>query len=564
MQDSLGTRLVEAGLITPDQLRQALRIQKDSGCSLGQALIRLKLVPEVDLVQATSRAYNIPAVDLATYPIEDDAVLSISGEVATRHCALPLARRGRKLVVALSTPHNLVAMQDISFITGLEVEPVLAPETGIRELIDRKYDTVQLGTDTLLMDAGDDIDVDSIEQQSDEPESVDASEANEAPIVRLVNQIFLAAVRRGASDIHLEPYEKRFRVRFRIDGQLSEVMSPPGRLRGAIVSRLKIMASLDISERRVPQDGRIKIKVGKKSIDVRIATLPTVYGEKLVMRLLDRTNLTVDLTRAGFQQSALDTLMHGLRQPYGMVLVTGPTGSGKTTTLYSALTLLNQPDVNIMTAEDPVEYNLDGINQVNINEEVGLSFAAALRSFLRQDPNIVMIGEIRDHETGSIATKAALTGHLLLSTLHTNDAPATVTRLMDMGIEPFLVASSLNVIVAQRLVRRICASCKEPAQLDASVIEQLGGNPGEDATAFRGRGCTTCNSSGYKGRVGVFEVLANTPALRELILERRSLPVIRAQAIADGMITMRGDGLLKLKAGLTTAEELLKETAAIE
>ncbi len=564
MQDSLGTRLVEAGMITPDQLRQALRIQKDSGCSLGQALIRLKLVPEVDLVQATSRAYNIPAVDLVTYPIEDDAVLSISSEVATRHCALPLARRGRKLVVALTSPHNLVAMQDISFITGLEVEPVLAPESAIRDLIDRKYDVIHPETEDLLMDVEDDIDVDAIEQQTEEPEAVDASAANEAPIVRLVNQIFLAAVRRGASDIHIEPYEKRCRVRFRIDGQLLEVMSPPLKLRAAIVSRLKVMASLDIAERRLPQDGRIKIKVGKKSIDVRIATLPTVYGEKLVMRILDRSNLTVDLTRAGFQQGALDNFMHGIRQPYGMVLVTGPTGSGKTTTLYSALTLLNQPDVNIMTAEDPVEYNLDGINQVNINEEVGLTFAAALRSFLRQDPNIVMIGEIRDHETGSIATKAALTGHLLLSTLHTNDAPSTVTRLMDMGIEPFLVASSLNVVVAQRLVRRVCAACKEPVQLDPGLLAQLGAEPGEEVTAYRGRGCTTCNGSGFKGRVGLFEVLANTPAMRELILERRSVAHIRKQAVVDGMITLRADGLLKLKAGLTTAEELLKETASYE
>lgn len=564
MQDSLGTRLVEAGMITPDQLRQALRIQKDSGCSLGQALMRLKLVPEVELVQATSRAFNIPAVDLSTYPIEDEAVLSIPGDLATKHCALPLARRGRKLVVALASPHNLVAMQDISFITGLEVEPVLASETSIRELIDRKYDVIHTDIDNTLDNVADDIDVDGVEQQADEPEAVDASAANEAPIVRLVNQIFLAAARRGASDIHLEPYEKRFRVRFRIDGQLMEVMSPPSRLRGAIVSRLKVMASLDIAERRVPQDGRIKIKVGKKSIDVRIATLPTVYGEKLVMRLLDRANLTVDLTRAGFQQSALDTFMHWIRQPYGMVLVTGPTGSGKTTTLYSALTLLNQPDVNIMTAEDPVEYNLDGINQVNINEEVGLTFAAALRSFLRQDPNIVMIGEIRDMETGSIATKAALTGHLLLSTLHTNDAPSTVTRLMDMGIEPFLVASSLNVIVAQRLVRRICQSCKEPVQLDPEMLRQLGGDPDGDRVAYRGKGCTTCNGSGYKGRVGLFEVLANSPALRELILERRSVSAIRKQAVDEGMITLRADGLLKLKAGLTTAEELLKETAASE
>jgi type IV pilus assembly protein PilB len=558
VQDTLGTRLVETGVITAEQLRHALRIQRESGGTLGQALLRLKFVPEMDLVDIASRVYNVKAVDLATYPIDVEAARLISAEVARRHLVLPVARNGRRITVAMATPNNVLAMQDITFVTGLEVDPVLSPESVLREVIERVYDVGE-PVDSLLKDVGEELEIEGVEPQREETEGVDVAEANEAPIVRLVNSIIVAGVRRGASDIHLESYERRFRIRFRIDGDLQEVMSPPPRLRPAIVSRLKVMADLDIAERRIPQDGRIKIKVGKRAVDLRVSTLPTVYGEKIVLRILDRSNLSVDLTRAGFQHAALAAFLKGIRAPYGMVLVTGPTGSGKTTTLYSALTQLNQPGVNIMTAEDPVEYNLDGINQVHINEEVGLTFAAALRAFLRQDPNIVMIGEIRDAETGSIATKAALTGHLVLSTLHTNDAPSTITRLMDMGIEPFLVANSLNVIVTQRLVRRICTACREQVEVEPALAAELGLDG--PVAAWSGRGCAACNGTGLRGRVGLFEVLPMTRAIRELILGKAPLTVIRQQAVADGMISLRADGLLKLQDGVTSAEEILKETA---
>jgi len=439
---------------------------------------------------------------------------------------------------------------------------VVAPESAIKKAIDKAYDSAAT-FESVMKGLDDEIEV--IEEHIDDmPDVALLGEAEQAPVVKLVNSLISDAVRKGASDIHIEPYEKSLRVRFRIDGTLYEMMSPPFRMKPAIISRLKIMADLDIAERRIPQDGRIKLRLLGRNIDFRVSTLPTIFGEKIVMRILDKGNLNIDLAKLGFQEQAFNDFTRAIAMPYGMVLVTGPTGSGKTTTLYSALSKINQPEVNIMTAEDPVEYNLDGINQVLVNEGVGLTFAAALRAFLRQDPNIVMVGEIRDIDTASIAVKAALTGHLVLSTLHTNDAPSTINRLVDMGVEPFLVASSTNLIMAQRLIRRACKSCKSEVKLHSEVLRELGIDEKDAAgVAFQeGKGCVDCNNTGYKGRLGVYEVMAVTPKVRDLILDRAPTSQIKKQAVADGMLTLRADGLVKLKNGITTAEEVLKETAA--
>ena len=561
-QDNIGLKLLEAHVITPEALQKAQLQVKTGGGNLMSALIKLGAVKEDDLSKFLSELYGVPAVDLSNFAPDPAVVKLIPGDVANKFQVVPVSRTGRRLTVAMANPSNIFALDDIKFITGCEVQPCVASESAIKKAIDKAYDSAA-SFETVMRGMEDEIEV--IEEQVDDtPDVALLGEAEQAPVVKLVNSLISDAVRKGASDIHIEPYERTLRVRFRIDGTLYEMMSPPFRMKAAITSRLKIMADLDIAERRVPQDGRIKLRLLGRSIDLRVSSLPTIYGEKVVMRILDKGNLNIDLNKLGFQESALKEFTHAIAQPYGMVLVTGPTGSGKTTTLYSALSKINQPEVNIMTSEDPVEYNLEGINQVLVNEAVGLTFSAALRAFLRQDPNIIMVGEIRDIDTGSIAVKAALTGHLVLSTLHTNDAPSTINRMIDMGIEPFLVASSTNLIMAQRLLRKVCISCKSDVKLHAEVLRELG-IPEDEArkVAFKeGKGCVDCNNTGYKGRLGVYEVMPVSPKIRDMILDRSSTSAIKKQAVTEGMLTLRMDGLIKLKNGITTAEEVLKETAA--
>jgi len=554
VRDKIANRLLEAGLVDHEQVGQALETQKKEGGSLGQALVRQGAIDEATYTKFLGQVYNLPVVDLDEVDISDDCIALIPPDVAAKFQVLPIKRKGRILTVAMANPSNIFAIDDIKFITSLDVQPVVASEFALKKAVDKHY----APTDSLasIMEGIED-DIEIVEEQEDGDLGTGGEEQN-APVVKLVNTLLSEAVKLGASDIHVEPYEKFLRVRYRVDGILQEVMEPPVKLKNAITSRLKIMSELDIAERRIPQDGRIKIKIGDKKIDLRVSTLPCIFGEKVVMRILDKGNLTLDLANFGMEDKALRDVYENVAKPYGMVLVTGPTGSGKTTTLYSCLSRVNQPDVNIMTAEDPVEYNLDGINQVQVKDEVGLTFAAALKAFLRQDPNIVMVGEIRDLETGSIAVKAALTGHLVLSTLHTNDAPATINRMIDMGLEPFLVASSTNLIMAQRLVRRICKHCKVEEDVPPEALTDIGLAPG--TTVYRGKGCDKCSGNGYAGRQGLYEVMPITSALRELILDRASTSEIRKKAREEGMLTLREDGLKKIQRGITTIEEVLRET----
>jgi len=562
--DKLGEILLREGLITPDQLKKALLEQKNTGMRLGYTLVKLGFVEETEISKMLARQYRMPAVDLSRFEVDPKIIKLIPPDVAVKHTVLPLKREGRTLTVAIADPNNVTAIEDIKFITRCDVFPVIAGEYTLRNAIEKYYQQSDAQLQTLLKDieaADDDLEV--VEEQTDE--DVKAQDlAYDAPVVKLINGLLTDAVKRGASDIHIEPFEHEMRVRYRVDGVLHEVMKPPLKMRAALTSRIKIMAQLNIAERRVPQDGRIKLKFGAKVIDYRVSTLPVLFGEKIVLRILDKGNLTLDLTKFGFEPKAEQELMRAILNPYGMVLVTGPTGSGKTTTLYSALSRINQIDVNIMTAEDPVEYNLMGINQVLVRTEVGMTFAAALKAFLRQDPNIIMVGEIRDLETGSIAIKAALTGHLVLSTLHTNDAPSTVTRMIDMGIEPFNVASAVNLIVAQRLVRRVCAECKQEHKYTDEEMHAFGIPLAEAAKLvfYKGAGCDTCSGSGYKGRQGLYEVMAMTSAVRRMVLKGGSTEEVREQAVKDGMLTLRMDGMLKVKRGITTLEEVVKETAA--
>ncbi|MBW3630650.1 MAG: type IV-A pilus assembly ATPase PilB [Gemmatimonadetes bacterium] len=466
--------------------------------------------------------------------------------------------------VAVADPSEIGIIDDLKFITRFEIEPVIAGEFTLRKIVEREYDSADDRISDLLKQFDEASDIEVVEEQEEEPNvGVLQAQVEEAPVVKLINGILNDAVSRGASDIHFECYEKDVRVRYRVDGVLSEIMRPPIKMKSALISRFKILADLNIAERRLPQDGRIKLRIGKRVIDFRVSTLPTLFGEKIVLRILDKGNLTLDLEKFGMEPKAQEDFMHAIANPYGMVLVTGPTGSGKTTTLYSALSRVNTNEVNIMTAEDPVEYNLHGINQVQVRTEIGMSFAAALRAFLRQDPNIIMVGEIRDIETGSIAIKAALTGHLVLSTLHTNDAPSTITRMVDMGIEPFNVASAVNLITAQRLVRRLCANCKEVVTYPEEYLKAAEITPEEAAaiTFYRGAGCDNCGGSGYKGRQGLYEVMAMSPTLRRMILQGASTADLQQQAIAEGMLTLRMDGLVKVRRGITTLEEVVKETA---
>ena len=569
MAVKLGEMLVKAGLISPEQLEEALESQKGNGEKLGFNLIKLGYVREDDITQLLSEQFGVPSINLRHFEIDDSVINLIPSEVAQKYLILPVNRTGATLTISMADPTNVFAMDDIKFMTGYNVEPVVASEIAIRESIEKYYGSQHALELKKVMDEMAEAEAEALEVLEDDEEldlaSLEAS-TEEAPVVKLVNIILTDSIKKSASDIHIEPYEKDFRVRFRIDGVLYEIMHPPMKLRDAITSRLKIMAKLDISEKRLPQDGRIKIKMklgGKtKEMDYRVSCLPTLFGEKIVLRLLDKDNLMLDMTKLGFEVESLAKFERAILKPYGMVLVTGPTGSGKTNTLYSSMNRVNIPETNIMTAEDPVEFNLHGINQVQMKEQIGLNFAAALRSFLRQDPNIVLVGEIRDFETAEIAVKAALTGHLVLSTLHTNDAPSTINRLMNMGIEPFLVATSVNLICAQRLVRRICKECKEDINMPAQALVDVGLSP-EEASKTRlkkGRGCSSCNNTGYRGRVGLYEVMEISEEIRELILSGASAMELRRKAMEEGMFSLRQSGLMKITDGLTTVEEVVRET----
>ncbi len=570
MSSRLGEILIKENLITSDQLRQALEHQKAGGGRLGTCLMKLGFISDDEITGVLSRQYGVPSINLKYYEVDASVIKLIPQDTAIRYQIVPLSRVGSTLTIAMTDPTNVFAMDDIKFMTGFNVEPVVASETAIAEAISKFYGEAESEEELskvmkdLTGEENADLELASEEQEMNLAELERAAE--EAPIIKLVNLFLTDAVKRGASDIHIEPYEKEVRVRFRIDGILQHVMSPPMKLRDAIISRVKIMAKLDISEKRLPQDGRIMIKYRKdgkiKDLDFRVSTIPALFGEKIVMRLLDKENLRLDMTKLGFEPESLAKFERAILRPYGMVLVTGPTGSGKTNTLYSSIARLNTPETNIMTAEDPVEFQLPGINQVQMKDQIGLNFAAALRAFLRQDPNIILVGEIRDFETAEIAVKAALTGHLVLSTLHTNDAPSTISRLMNMGIEPFLVATSVNLICAQRLVRRICSNCKEVMNVPQQAMLDAGYTQEELKTTeiFIGKGCGTCNKTGYKGRVGLYEVMEINDELRELILVGASALELKKKAMDNGMLTLRRSGLTKVALGMTTIEEVVRET----
>jgi type IV pilus assembly protein PilB len=564
MAGKLGELLVRDNLITPVQLQQALEEQKKHGGRLGANLTRMGFIKEEELTEFLSKQYGVPSINLSEFEIEDPVVRLIPEEVAQKHQVIAINRAGSTLIVAMADPSNIFAIDDIKFLTGYNIEVVVAPENAIKEAIDRYYGQSNTALEQAMGDI-EGLDI-SLSEEEEDVNLADLEKASEdAPVVKLCNLILTDAIKKNASDIHIEPYEKSFRVRYRIDGVLYEVMKPPMKLRNAIVSRIKIMSQMDIAERRLPQDGRIKIKLGKdKEMDYRVSVLPTLFGEKVVMRLLDKSNLQLDMTKLGFYDEQLKDFKKAIYQPFGMCLVTGPTGSGKTTTLYSALSELNKTTENISTAEDPVEYNLMGINQCQMHEEIGLNFAAALRAFLRQDPNIIMVGEIRDFETAEIAVKAALTGHLVLSTLHTNDAPSTINRLLNMGVEPFLVASSVNLIVAQRLVRRVCPECTGPVEVEPKVLTDLGMSPeqGQGCAPQKGRGCFNCNETGYKGRRAVYEVMTMFEELKEFVINGASTTELKNEAIRLGMLTMRQSGLQMVREGVTTIDEVVRVTAA--
>ena len=564
MAGKLGELLIRDNLITPAQLQQALEEQKKHGGRLGANLTRMGFIKEEELTEFLSKQYGVPSINLSEFAIEDTVVRLIPEEVAKKHQVIAINRAGSTLITAMADPSNIFAIDDIKFLTGYNIEVVVAPENAIQEAIERYYGQSTAALEEALGNI-EDLDISMGEEEEDINLSDLEKATEDAPVVKLCNLILTDAIKKNASDIHVEPYEKTFRVRYRIDGVLYEVMKPPMKLRNAIISRIKIMSNLDIAERRLPQDGRIKIKLGKdREMDYRVSVLPTLFGEKVVLRLLDKSNLQLDMTKLGFYEEQLGQLKKAIYMPYGMCLVTGPTGSGKTTTLYSALSELNKTSENISTAEDPVEYNLMGINQVQMHEEIGLNFAAALRAFLRQDPDIIMVGEIRDFETAEIAVKAALTGHLVLSTLHTNDAPSTINRLLNMGVEPFLVASSVNLIQAQRLVRRICSECAEPITTDKKVLIDLGMTPehAQETTVMKGKGCFNCNETGYKGRRAVYEVMTMFEELKEFVINGASTTELKAAAIRLGMMTMRQSGLKMIREGITTIDEVVRVTAA--
>jgi type IV pilus assembly protein PilB len=601
--ERIGDLLVREGLISKEQLDKALQEQKQSGTRVGYNLVKLGFIQEIELTKTLARQYKMPAVDLSRFEVDPKIVKLIPGDLALKNLVLALKRDGRTLTVAMADPTNFAVIDDLKFITRYDIFPVIAGEFTLRNVLEKQFESADAQMSDLLgtiaeMDGDDELEV--VDTKDEEVNaSALAAAVDDAPVVKLLNAILTDAVKRGASDIHFECFEQDIRVRYRIDGELQEIMKPPKKMQAALVSRFKIMSALNIAERRVPQDGRIKLKMGKKVIDFRVSTLPTIFGEKVVLRILDKGNLTLDLEKFGIEPAAEKELMDAVQNPYGMVLVTGPTGSGKTTTLYSCLSKVNTIDTNIMTAEDPVEYNLYGVNQVLVRNEIGMTFAAALKAFLRQDPNIIMVGEIRDLETGGIAIKAALTGHMVLSTLHTNSAPETVTRLMDMGLEPFNVSSALNLVLAQRLVRRVCGNCKVKYQPDELELEVAKVTPDtrlgdmrftqvaldgartrapKDAAPFltnlsldtkikelpffKGKGCDQCSGSGTKGRQGLYEVMYMTPTLRKLILQNVGAAEIRDAAVDGGMLTLRMDGWLKVLKGVTNLEQVVRETSA--
>ena len=565
-ENRLGELLVREKMISLSELRQAQELQKRSGGNLGKSLSKLGYVSDQDVTAFIASQYKVPAINLDGYEIDKEIADLIPREVAERHKIFPISRAGASLVVAMMDPTNLHAIDDVKFLTGYNVEPVVASETAIDAILERHY-AVPLASYDDVMEGFNDEEFEFGVDEDDDANALELEKLSEdAPVVRLVNLILVNAIKKGASDIHIEPYEKAFRVRYRVDGVLHEEMTPPLKLKNALTSRLKIMSRLDIAERRLPQDGRIKLKLGKgREMDFRVSVLPTLFGEKVVMRLLDKSNLQLDMTKLGFDPKPLEAFKKAINAPYGMCLVTGPTGSGKTTTLYSALSELNKTDVNISTAEDPVEYNLHGINQVQMHEEIGLNFAAGLRSFLRQDPDIIMVGEIRDFETAEIAVKAALTGHLVLSTLHTNDAPSTISRLLNMGVEPFLVTASVVLVLAQRLGRRLCSECKEPLNVPEESLLKAGVKPEDIAKGYQpmeGKGCPACNNTGYKGRVALYEVMIFDDVLKDLVLQGCSTAELKAEAIRLGMESLRIAGLKKVNEGVTSLKEVLRVTAA--
>jgi type IV pilus assembly protein PilB len=564
--ERIGEQLVKNALITPDQLLEAQKAQKTSGTRLGSQLVKLGHLTEEQLVDFLGKQYHLPSIILKNMDPDAEVVKLIPLNVVQKYHAIPFERNGATLKVAMTDPTNIFAVDDLKFLTGYSVEVFVTSEDSLKWAIDHFYDQSASMDDALssmeeelqgtveVSAEGDDLGVGDLEK-----------EADQAPVIKLVNLTLVDAIKKGASDIHVEPYEKFMRIRYRLDGMLYESMKPPLRLKNAIVSRLKIMAKLDIAERRLPQDGRIKLKIqGGKEVEFRVSIMPTLFGEKVVLRILDKSNLQLDMTKLGFEEEALSRFKEGIYKPWGMVLVTGPTGSGKTTTLYSALSELNKIDSNISTAEDPVEFNLPGVNQVQMHEEIGLTFATSLRSFLRQDPDIILVGEIRDFETAEIGIKAALTGHLVLSTLHTNDAPSTVNRLLNMGIEPFLVASSVNLIVAQRLSRKICPLCKTKDDVSKETLIQMGLDQemASRIECLTGKGCGTCGNTGFKGRIALYEVMPVTEEIRELILMGASSSEIKNQAISQGMKTLRQSGLTKVAEGVTSVAEILRTTMA--
>jgi type IV pilus assembly protein PilB len=611
MPVKLGELLLKENMVTPQQLQEALSYQKRNGGKLGKSFVTLGYVRDEEITSLLSRQYGVPSINLEHFEVDPGIIKIIPAETARKYQILPLSRSGATLTIAMADPTNVFAMDDIKFMTGYNVEPVVASESSLEDAIEKYYgstrslqlksdgsggvqqhtsslgnapslkeviegpgltfdDMASVGLSEVDLDAiaDEEADVETVKTEEDEIDLGALAKSSEAaPVIKLSNVLLIDSLKRGASDIHIEPYEKEFRVRFRIDGILYNVMALPMKLRDPLTSRIKIMAKLDISEKRLPQDGRIKIRLKvedrSRDMDFRVSCLPTLWGEKIVMRLLDKSKLMLDMTKLGFEQASLERFQRAIAKPYGIVLVTGPTGSGKTNTLYSALASLNKPDINIMTAEDPVEFNLAGINQVQIRDNIGLNFAAALRSFLRQDPNIILVGEIRDYETAEIAVKAALTGHLVLSTLHTNDAPSTVSRLVNMGIEPFLVGTAVNLIQAQRLIRRICNNCKqEVTDVPPKTLIEVGFGPDDvgQFKLYKGRGCGICNGTGYKGRVGLYEVMEISEGIREIIMVGGTSVDIKKKAIEEGMLTLRMSGLEKIRQGITTIEEVLRET----
>ena len=560
MNERIGELLVKQNLLSSEQLREASKEASARGVRLGAQITKLGYLEESELTEFVASQYGVPSIDLDSFDIDPDVIQLIPEEVAMKHNVVPVNRAGSTLILSTADPANIFALDDIKFLTGYNIQAVVASEEAIARAIEKYYDQADALDD--VMAGFDDSDIDVVRDEDDPDLDGLNREAEDAPVVKLVNLILTDAIKRVASDIHIEPYEKTFRVRYRIDGMLYEVMKPPLKLKNAITSRIKIMSELDIAERRLPQDGRIKLKLGRgKEMDFRVSVLPTLFGEKIVLRLLDKSNLQLDMTKLGFEKGQLEAFQHGIHQPFGMVLVTGPTGSGKTTTLYSALSELNTVSENISTAEDPVEFNLVGINQVQMHDSIGLNFAAALRSFLRQDPDIIMVGEIRDFETAEIAVKAALTGHMVLSTLHTNDAPSTVNRLLNMGVEPFLVASSVNAIVAQRLARKVCSACEEPfaeVNVEEMMSAGLSQEEAEATTPMHGTGCSACSDTGYKGRLACYEVMILSEEIKEFVLNGASALELKREAIRGGMVTLRRSALNMFMTGTTTLSEVYR------